>query len=128
MGSKRGLNALIVQGVVEGLSRAETADRAGVSERTLRRRLQDPDVLKSLADVRAELHGEVLGRLQQLAFKAVEQIDEVLESGTDASRIAVSKLVLDQLIAQKRASEDARLAVLEIAHAEVVAQAGERQS
>ncbi len=98
MGSKRGLNALIVQGVVEGLSRAETADRAGVSERTLRRRLQDPDVLKSLADVRAELHGEVLGRLQQLAFKAVEQIDEVLESGTDASRIAASKLVLDQLI------------------------------
>jgi hypothetical protein len=125
--SNRGADAQIIAGIVEGLTRAETAERAGISERTLRRRLKDPSVLHAIAEARVQIHEQVMGRLQHLAFKAVDQFDSVMDAGRDAARISASRAVLDQIVSFQGAVDNARLSAMEAAHAEMLARVEEGQ-
>ena len=113
-------------GVLEGLDRAQIAERAGISERTLRRRLGDPDIIASIADARLLLHGQVVGQLQHLAFTAIEEVTNLLHLGEDRVKVAAAKLVLDQLVSQKTALDDGRIAALEVAVARSLEQAREQ--
>lgn len=127
MASKRAADTQIIVGIVEGLTRAETAGRAGISERTLRRRLKDPSVLHAIAEARVQIHEQVMGRLQHLAFKAVDQFGSVMDSGRDAARISASRAVLDQIVSFQGALDSARLSAMEAAHAELLARLEEGQ-
>ena len=127
MGLKKGSDVLIVAGVVEGSTRAETARRAGVSERTLRRRVKDPAMVVAIAEARLHLHEQVMGRLQHLALKAVDQFDSVMGAGTDAARIAASRAVLDQIVSFENALDNARLSAMEAAQARLQTQLEEER-
>jgi len=126
VGNKKGRAEAIVAGVLEGLDRAQIAERAGISERTLRRRLGDPDIIASIADARLLLHGQVVGQLQHLAFTAIEEVTNLLHLGEDRVKVAAAKLVLDQLVSQKTALDDGRIAALEVAVARSLEQAREQ--
>jgi len=126
MAHKKGRDAVVVAGVLEGLDQAEIAGRAGISERTLRRRLRDPDIIASITDARLQLHGQVVGQLQHLAFVAIEEVTNLLQLGEDRVKVAAAKLVLDQLVSQKNALDDGRIAALEVAVARTLEQAKEQ--
>lgn len=118
MSRDRAADSAIVAGIVAGLKRAEISEQAGISERTLRRRLRDPHVIKEVAEARVQLHGEVTGRLQTLACRAIEQIESVLDNGNHRDRLAASKLILDQIVSHRAALDEARVSALEIAQAQ----------
>jgi hypothetical protein len=111
--SKREVDVRIITGVVEGLTQAKTAELAGISERTLRRRLREPSVVVAIAGARVQLHEQVLGRLHQLASTALTEIEEVMTTSDPATRLRAARLVLEQCSAYRGAADDARLSAME---------------
>ena len=125
MASRKGPDDLIVAGVVSGQSRSEVARAAGISPRTLRRRLSDPAIVRDIADARLAMHEQLAARLAQLAMSAVDELQSIVTSGeTDHARIAASRVVLDQLGSQSRSLETARWNYLEAEQAERLATRG----
>jgi predicted transcriptional regulator len=120
--AKRDVDARIVVAVVQGLTRSEIAELAGISERTLRRRLKEPSLMAAVAESRAQVHAQVLGRLQQMASRALTEVEAVLTTGDPATRLRAARLVLEQCSSFRGASDDARLAAMEAAQARSTAE------
>jgi hypothetical protein len=75
-------DAILVSALLGGLTIAEAARQAGVSERTARRRLRDPDFAGELAAAKAELLDRTLTLLADASTQAVMTLRELL--GKDA--------------------------------------------
>jgi len=115
MVAKKGKQSEIVRGVLEGMERSAIAELAGSSERTLRRRLQEPKMLAAIEDARAHLHGQLLSWLQSLALDALLDVKHVLKEGNDTARLAAAKLLLDQLANHRSVHDAARVLAAELA-------------
>jgi hypothetical protein len=126
MSKVKGKTEAIVAGVIAGLDRAEIARQAGISGRTLRRRLAEPEVIEAIADARLQLHGQIVSQLQQLAFTAIEEVTNLLHLGEERVKATAAKLVLDQLVTQKNAFDDGRITALEVAVARSLDQTEEQ--
>ncbi len=123
--ARKGSKDAIVAGVVAGLTRAEVARIAGVSERTLRRRLrEDEGLIVEVASARAEIQEQVVGRLASLAHRALDEVEDILCDGSNGHKLAAAKLVLDQQAPQRAGHEDVLLRAEEIALARELRRVG----
>jgi hypothetical protein len=79
--SRSDLNAkdqLLAASLARGSSQAQAAREAGLADRTVRRRLADPDFVQLVVDARDEHVMRTTDRLASLTDKAVDTLDELV--------------------------------------------------
>ncbi len=121
MPARREVEAQIVAAMVQGVTRAEVARRADISERSLRRRLREPGLITAIAAARADHHRQVLGQLNELAVRAVRELDALLGDEDAGTRLRAARLILEQSSRFRAAADDARMSAMEAAQAETQA-------
>jgi AcrR family transcriptional regulator len=115
MSIKHGAKHEIVGGMVAGKRLADIAAAAGISPRTLRRRLKEPAVMAAIAEAQADAHRQVAARLTGLADTALTRIGLLLEADDSATQLRAARLVLERLTVHRSVLEESRLIALEAA-------------
>ncbi len=75
---RRSRSDIIAAALASGATQREAGRAAGVSERTVRRRLEQPEFAAQVAHERAELVTRVSARLTGLASKALDTLESLL--------------------------------------------------
>lgn len=86
---------LIAQALAQGCTQAEAGRRAGVSERTVRRRLEDPRFRAMVTEARDRLIKETADRFTSLQSSALDAIEGALNDPRADTRLRAAKMVLD---------------------------------
>jgi hypothetical protein len=92
---RKNVDDALVLALSTGLSVPTAAQRAGASERTAYRRLDDPAFRSRIAQARSALFAEAVGRLAGLAGKAADALGELLTSDRDLVKLQAAKSVLE---------------------------------
>ena len=111
---RKGAMSCIVAGMVAGKALTEIAVEAGVSTRTLRRRLREPDMIARVAEAQTEVQRELLGRLGTLGGQALDTLTNQMKSEDPAIQLRAAKVTLERLIAHQNAFESQRIQALEL--------------
>ncbi len=116
-GRKQSDETLILH-LAAGASRTSAAKAAGVSERTVFRRLQDPAFRQRLDEARAEMLTSAVARLTASATSAAMTLHRLLTAESESVQLGAARSILE-LGTKLRESEElaARIAALE-AHLE----------
>jgi DNA-binding NarL/FixJ family response regulator len=93
----RGEAALIVA-LACGDSVKEAAEKAGVGERTVYRRLADQDFMAKVHKARNMMISQAVGKLSLNCAKAAETLEELLKSDNPRIRLQAAKAILDHSI------------------------------
>ena len=91
----------LIGDLAAGRSTADLAVETGLSERTIRRRRRDPEVLAA----RAVLADRVIDQLAASATKAVTTLDGLLDCPNASVAVAAARTILQGLIAMREHDE-----------------------
>ena len=80
--------------LVQGKTQKEAGRVAGVSERTVRRRVQDPVFMRRVSDEQAALAAAAASQLAGLFTKAVDTLEDCLDDPKGAVRNRAAQLIL----------------------------------
>lgn len=109
----------VILALAQGQTTSQAATAAGVSSRTVRRWLEDPDFRQGVADSRTELLQLAVGRLAAAATKAVDTLIDALDSDRDMARVQAAKVLLDATLALRESLDlEQRIAAIEAADAQ----------
>ncbi len=113
---------VLLDALATGLSYLEAGELAGLSARTVRRRLTAPDFAAELARRRAMRVSDVTGRLVAASERAVQVLLELLESQVAGERLRSAELILNMGRRFRSDTDiDVRLSTLEGRPAQVAA-------
>ena len=104
----------IVLALASGLTQVHAAERAGVSEKTVRTRLADPVFKQRVAEVRSQMVERTMAALTASGMAAVQALLHLLQAESESVRLgAATKLI--ELATKLRESYDleARIVALE---------------
>lgn len=102
----------LVADLAAGRPTASLAAETGLSERTIRRRRQDPEVVAA----RAALADRVLDQLAASATKAVRTLDGLLECPNPSVAVSAARTILQGLLSMREHDElTGRIEALETA-------------
>ena len=104
---------ILVAALAGGRSYAEAGELAGISGRTVARRMADVGFARLVADRRGEQVTAIAGRISSLSGEAVDAIHECLSDPSAGTRLAAARLLLEWSLKFRR-GEDLTLAVAEI--------------
>lgn len=105
---------LIREALASGRTYAEAGALAGVSARTVRRRMSDPEFARGVSVRRGEVVGAIIGQLVGSGVEAVEVLRECLHSDKESMRFRSAHLLLTLSTQLRHAHElEERLAALE---------------
>jgi hypothetical protein len=85
---------LLVLDIARGSSMRDVATRAGVSERTVRRRWADPKFRKKVFEARSEIRCEATGRLTTEMNKATETLTAGMNAKSESVRVSAARAIL----------------------------------
>jgi hypothetical protein len=109
----RGDDALILA-LAAGAKAPDAADAAGVSERTVYRRLESSDFRQRVQAVRDGLFAEACGCLAAASADAVRTLRRLLKAKSEATRLGASRAILENVVRLREAVDvQSRLAELE---------------
>jgi hypothetical protein len=89
-----GEDALILA-LAAGATAREAAERAGMGERTVYRRLMDAEFRRAVGEARARIFDSAVGRLTGLTDKATETLARLMESEKPSEALGAAKAVLE---------------------------------
>lgn len=105
---------VLLDALATGLSYLDAGVLAGLSARTVRRRMTDPSFAAELARRRAMRVSDVTGRLLSVSGRAVQVLVELLDSQVTGERLRSAELILNLGRRFRGDSDvDARLVALE---------------
>lgn len=112
---REAVDEVLVSSLAAGLSQVDAGDRAGVTDRTVRRRLEEPEFVARVRDKRREMVGEATGRVTSLLTAAVDTFGELLESADPGIRLRAATAIV-RTTSEYHVNEDfaARLTDLEV--------------
>lgn len=93
-GARKGDGALIAA-LASGKTHTDAAKLAGVSLRTLTRRLNDPAFRQQVLQARAALIEKATGRLADSATRAADELVELLADESATVRLSAARALLD---------------------------------
>src|SRR5262245_56284774 len=97
-----------------GLPHAQAAAKAGVSERTVRRRLANAKFRKLVEELKGEAVGRAVNILGRTMSGAAVELAKLLKSGDEKTRLQASKAIIELgLKARQHADLERRLDELE---------------
>lgn len=88
---------LILEALAAGVAYADAGSAAGVSARTVRRRMADPLFAAELARRRAVRVSDLTGQMMGLGARAVSVLGEALEAEAVGDRLRAANLILTAL-------------------------------
>jgi hypothetical protein len=114
-GGRRGTDGELIAALAAGATQAEAARQAGVSERTVRRRLLEPSFAAALAQARRETVRALTAELEAQALRAIETLCQLMHSTQPPQvRLGAARTLLDQVVRYHNAVDfEDRLAELE---------------
>lgn len=80
--------------LASGGTRQDAAAAAGLSDRTIRRRMSDPDFRVLVGDCRRRIAADVLSGAARLAGRAVERLGELVEDDNPHVALGACRAVL----------------------------------
>jgi hypothetical protein len=89
------VDELLIAALGEGRSHAAAGELAGVSAKTVQRRLRKPEFARAVGDRRRQRVGELAGLLMGAAERALRVLLEVLEHGERSEQLRAAQMVLD---------------------------------
>ena len=92
---RSGGDAVLVAALAAGCTYEDAARQAGVSERTVRRRLDDPGFRKQVDAARGEMISRAVAQLSAAATEAVGTLRELLASELDFARLGAARAILE---------------------------------
>jgi hypothetical protein len=92
-------NDLILLSLAKGASIVSAARQAGVSERTVRRRLSDAGFRTRISELRSEMVQAAVGRLAGLGKRAANELGRLLRAPKDQTRFAAAKEIMKLMLA-----------------------------
>ena len=102
-GKRRNVDALLIVGMATGRPIADVAAEAGVSERTVQRRMAKPEFQRKVSDLRWQMMKDLSGRLSQVSGKAMERLQSLLEADSENVRLGAARSILDQTLRVREA-------------------------
>ncbi|MFF3461005.1 hypothetical protein [Streptomyces sp. NPDC002619] len=107
--------------LARGATSEEAArEAAGVSGRTVRRWMEDPDFQTDVRDTRTELLQHAVGQLAAGAVEAVTTLREALKDADGRNRVQAARTLLDAVLSLRESLDlEERLAALEAAQKEM---------
>jgi hypothetical protein len=115
--SREATDETLVESLARGATQVSAAADAGVSDRTVRRRLEDPEFVAQVRAVRRELVDQATDEATALLSEAIESIADVMRTGDPATRLRAATAmigIVDRLHYQQ--DFDERLAAQEATH------------
>jgi hypothetical protein len=107
-------DAVLAAALASGRTVVDAARAAGVSERTARRRVQDPDFGALVGRLRAEMVQRATGLLLDAASEATAALRRNLTCGQPAGEVRAASVILDHLLRLREHGEfEERLRALE---------------
>ncbi len=107
---------MILAALAAGLSQPAAARHAGVSERTVRRRLEDPSFAASVEEARGALVERTSAQLLGATEQAVAALRDLLDTGPPAVRVRAALGLLATAAAWRESGDtERRLTALEAA-------------
>lgn len=85
----------LVLALAAGATVRDAAEQAGIGERTAYRRLADADFRRRVSEARGRLFDTALGRLANLASKAADTLDRLMQSDKPTVALGAAKAVLE---------------------------------
>jgi hypothetical protein len=85
----------LILALAAGAGASQAAQQAGVSDRTVRRRLEDDAFRQRIAAMRSELVSRAVGRLSVIGTLAVDTLHGLLSSKNENIRLGASRAALD---------------------------------
>jgi hypothetical protein len=105
-------------GLASGLTIKAAAEQPGISARTGRHRLEDPDFRRRVSELRRQAVERAAGLLADAAARAVDVLKELLEEDSPGIRLAAARALLENVLRVRETVEiEERLAALETAAA-----------
>ena len=92
---REGADPALVAALAAGRTAQDAAREAGVSERTVYRRLDDPAFKRRVEEAKAEMLGRAVAMLTSASVEAVETLRGLLDSELDFARLAAARAILD---------------------------------
>lgn len=89
------VDELLIAALGEGRSHAAAGELAGVSAKTVQRRMGNPEFARAVGDRRRQRVGELAGLLMGAAERALRVLLEVLEHGERSEQLRAAQMVLD---------------------------------
>jgi hypothetical protein len=100
-GSRKNADHVLAANIASGRTVKESAKRAGVSEKTARRRMRDEDFCSLVDDLRAEAVERAMRSAEAAAPDAVKRLRELLVSGRGSVALGAARTLFAH--AQRRA-------------------------
>ena len=108
-----------MQGVARGKTIKEAARRAGISRRTATRRMEDPDVLQQISEMRSNLMEVAVDKLCRAAEPATQTLYSLLNAPSDNVKLNAARTILEKSVTVRDHNElDVRMQEIELIHAE----------
>lgn len=111
---RKSADSRLAAAIASGLTLRAASKRAGVSERTAGRRMQDREFVASIAKMQAETTGRTLGILTKAATKAARKLQNLIDnSDRRISLRACVAIIREQARLRHAANFDERLLAVE---------------
>lgn len=105
---------VILVGLAAGMTHAAVAAVAGVSTKTVQRRVGDEAFAAEVSRRRGEQVERVTGRLTELSVRAVDALDVALDDESPTIRIRAADMTLNWLVRLRREADlERRIAEIE---------------
>jgi hypothetical protein len=92
---KKDCDEQLLLALAAGAGASQAAQQAGVSERTVRRRLEENAFRQRIAAMRSELVSRAVGRLSALGALSVDTLEGLLSSQNENVRLGAARAALD---------------------------------
>jgi hypothetical protein len=92
---RKSADEVLLQALACGATQKSAAEKAGISERTVARRLQDPKFLKCLQTRRAEMVERTASALTAASMEAVKGLLELMRSDDERVRLGAIRTILE---------------------------------
>ena len=90
--------------LASGMTVEDAASKAGVSERTAYRRLDDPEFRRRVVELQAEVLGQAAGQLAQATIESVTTLRELLGASSDHIRLNAARAILQNAVRLREAT------------------------
>jgi hypothetical protein len=96
--TKKNVDDAVLMVLAAGGGLAAAAQQAHCSERTVRRRMEDPEFRRLVEERRTQMISDAVGRLACIGVLAADTLHGLLQSGVERVRLGAAKSTLELML------------------------------